>query len=132
MPFYKYRERNLGELVDINRVEELYIVLGDQVPVEFELVKASDETIKKMSDFLGQYQVKRTNKEGWISKHKNERFELFFGYEDGEIERYTFKRDVVVSNGVYKIVNPPLDYNVIERLEREVISKDLNSDKFNN
>jgi hypothetical protein len=49
---YKYRQQNLGELIDINRVEKVYIVLGDQISEEFELINADDETIKKLSDFL--------------------------------------------------------------------------------
>jgi hypothetical protein len=119
---YRYREQNLGELVDINRVDKVYIVREDQIPEEFELIHADDETIKKLSDFLNQYEVKLTNKNGWTSDHQSERFELYLGYNDGGYEKYTFERDVVVTNRVYKVVNPPLDYKVIQKLEREIIS----------
>ncbi|MBT2641490.1 hypothetical protein J7I80_04580 [Bacillus sp. ISL-41] len=120
---YKYRAQNLADLVDINRVEKIYIVLGDNRPETFELIKAEDETINRLSDFLSQYRVRLTTKGGWSSDHPSERFELFLGYKDGDLGLYIFERDVVAGGGIHKVLNPPLDYREIEKLEQDINSK---------
>lgn len=120
---YKYRVQNLADLVDINRVEKIYLVLGDNRPEKFELIKADDETINRLSDFLSQYRVRLTTKGGWSSDHPSERFELFLGYKDGDLGLYIFERDIVAGGGIYKVLNSPLDYREIEKLEQHINSE---------
>ncbi|MEH7225906.1 hypothetical protein V7112_19005 [Bacillus sp. JJ1566] len=121
--FYRYREQDLGELLDVGNVDKIHIITEYKDSYEFEISKVDHETIHKLADFLNQYKVKRTNKDGWISNYENERFELILGYKNGEIEIYTLERDVVVSNKVYKIINAPLDYQWIQEFERDINSK---------
>ncbi|MCM3575353.1 hypothetical protein M3172_19315 [Mesobacillus subterraneus] len=121
---YKYREQNLADLVDINRVEKIYIMLGNKRPEgQFELSKADDETIKTLTDFLSQYKVRLTTKGGYSSDHPSEQFELYLGYEDGDLGLFIFERDIVAGGGIHKVLNPPLDYKVIEKLEQDINSK---------
>ncbi|ALC90625.1 hypothetical protein AM500_13140 [Bacillus sp. FJAT-18017] len=119
---YIYREQNLVDVMDIDRVEKIYIILQNNGPEEFELIKPDDEIMNKLSAFLKQYRVKLTNKNGWTSDHENEQFTLYLGYEGGNMEIFTVERDVVVSTRIYDVVNPPLDYQFIQELEREIKS----------
>lgn len=111
---YKYREQNLGELLDIGNVDKVHIITEHKDSFQFELKKVDQESINKLADFLNQYQVKLTNEHGWISKYENERFELFLGYKNGESDRFTIEHDVVVSTRVYRVLNAPLDYKWIQ------------------
>ncbi|WP_077617488.1 hypothetical protein [Bacillus sinesaloumensis] len=120
---YKYREQDLGELVNMENVDKVHIITEYKDSYEFEISKVDQETINKLANFLNQYKVKLTNQDGWISNNEDERFELYLGYKNGEIEIYTIERDVVVSNRVYKVVNAPLDYKWIQELERDINSK---------
>jgi hypothetical protein len=112
--FYQYREQNLGDLLDMGNVDKVQIITGDKKEFEMEMTKVDQDTLNKLSDFITQYQVKGTNKKGYISNFENERFELYLGYKNGEIESYIFERDVVVSNGIYEVLNAPLDYKWIQ------------------
>ncbi|WP_316568797.1 hypothetical protein [Neobacillus sp. YIM B06451] len=120
---YKYREQNLADLVKIKDVKKVYIIMGNKGPEEFQLIKPDDETIHDLSEFLGQYRVKLTNQEGWSSEHPNEQFTLYLGYIDGDLKIYTFERDIVAWSRGYKVLNPPLDYKAIEKLEQRLISE---------
>ncbi|MCG1023439.1 hypothetical protein [Sutcliffiella horikoshii] len=121
--FYKYREQNLGEILDIGQVEKIYLIAEKNEIQEFELISVDEETLHELANFLNQYSVKLTNKDGYISNHENERFELYLGFKNGEIERYTFERNVVVSDRVYEAVDAVFDYKWVQEFEREIHSK---------
>lgn len=121
--FYKYREQSLGNLVNIGKVEKVYLIAENKDINEFELAKVDEETINKLANFLNQYTVKLTNKDGYFSNYENERFELYLGFNNGEIERYTFERDVVVSDRVYEVLNASFDYKWIQELESDIHPK---------
>ncbi len=120
---YKYREQNLGELLDIGNVDKVHIITEYKDSYQFELKKADQESISKLADYLNQYQVKLTNEHGWTSKYENERFELLLGYKNGDSERFTIEHDVVVSTRVYRVINAPLDYKWIQEFERNINPK---------
>ncbi|MCM3618415.1 hypothetical protein M3936_12565 [Sutcliffiella horikoshii] len=120
---YNYREQNLADLLDIRQVEKIYIIAEDKDITEFELISIDEETINQLANFFNQYNVKMTTQDGWISNHGNERFELYLGFANGDIERYTFERDVVVSNRVYEVVDATIDYTWIQELERDIHPK---------
>ncbi|MBE4909884.1 hypothetical protein IMZ08_17755 [Bacillus luteolus] len=121
--FYKYREQNLGDLLDIGNVNKVHIITQHKGSFQFELKEVDQEYINKLTDFLNQYQVKLTNVHGWVSKYENERFELFLGYKNGKSDRFTIEHDVVVSTRVYKVLNAPLDYKWIQEFERNINPK---------
>jgi hypothetical protein len=112
--FYQYREQNLGDLLDMGNVDKVQIITGDKKEFEMEMTIVDQDTLNKLADFITQYQVKQTNKKDYISNYENERFELYLGYKNGEIESYIFERDVVVSNGIYEVLNAHLDYQWIQ------------------
>lgn len=105
--------------MDIKNVEKIHIVTERKDFDEFGLTKVDQETIDQLSDFLTQYRVKLTNKEGWISDHEQEQFEIYLGYKNGEMEKYTFERDVVVSSHIYEVMNAPLDYKWIQKFAHD-------------
>lgn len=119
---YKYREQSLADLVRINDVEKFYIVIRDEGPESFELIKADDETINQLRKFLDQYRVKLTAMHGYSSQHPNEKFTLYFQYKDGDSRLYEFEHDLVIWTSIYKVLNPPVDYKEIENLEKRLIS----------
>jgi hypothetical protein len=121
--FYKYREQNLADLLNIGQVEKIYLIAEDNDIKEFELTSLDEETINKLANFFNQYSVNLTTKDGWISNHENERFELYLGFKNGDIERYTFERDVVVSDRVYEVVDASIDYTWIREFERDIHPK---------
>ncbi|MDR4885998.1 hypothetical protein RGU12_00370 [Fredinandcohnia sp. QZ13] len=120
---YTYREQNLDELLDMDNVDKFHIVTEYKDSYEFKLSKIDQEAINKLAAYLNQYKVKLTNKDGWVSNYENERFELYLGYKNGEMEIYTLERDVIASNRVYKVLNAPLDYKWIKEFERDINSK---------
>lgn len=120
---YKYREQNLADLLNIGQVEKVYLIAEYKDIKEFELTNVDEETINKLAGFFNQYSVKLTTKDGYISNHENERFELYLGFRDGDIERYTFERDVVVSSRVYEVVGAPFNYTWIQEFERAIRSE---------
>ncbi|WP_043931869.1 hypothetical protein [Bacillus sp. EB01] len=119
---YIYREQNLVDVMDIDRVEKIYIVPQNKFYEEIKPKIADEETMNKLFVYLNQYRVKLTNKHGWSSDHPSEQFTLYLVYEDGNLEIFTFERDVVASTRIYQVVNPPLDYQFIQELEREIKS----------
>ncbi|MBD8069558.1 hypothetical protein [Bacillus sp. PS06] len=121
--FYKYREQSLGDVLNISNVDKFHLIAENTDNIEFELTKIDEETMNKLVRFFNHYQVKLTNKHGWVSTYENERFELYLEYKDGELGRYTIERDVVVSTHVYDVVNAPLDYQWIVAIEKEINSK---------
>ncbi|WP_449537698.1 hypothetical protein [Ferdinandcohnia sp. Marseille-Q9671] len=120
--FYVYREQNLSELFEMDNVEKVYILTEFKDQDEFELINVDQETLNNLADFFKQYQVRLTNKDGWVSDN-DKLFHLYLGYTDRRTEVYTIDPNVVASNRVYKIVNAPLDYNRIKELEREIHAK---------
>jgi hypothetical protein len=121
---YKYRAQDLGDVINIEQVERIHLSLDDRKldGVKLEIPRVSKEQINQLANFLNQYQVKLTNKKGWISDYPSEQFTLRIVYKNGDFEIYTIERDTVASTRIYEVVNAPLDYKWIKEFERELNS----------
>ncbi|WP_226674954.1 hypothetical protein [Mesobacillus jeotgali] len=124
--FYIYRVKDLGDVVNIYQVDRILLTTDESERaiegIEVEIPKVSQEQKKKLAEFLNQYQVRLTMKEGWSSDDPSEQFTLSIVYKNGDFEIYTFERDIVASTRIYEVVNAPLDYKWIQEFERELNS----------
>ncbi|WP_102262581.1 hypothetical protein [Mesobacillus jeotgali] len=124
--FYIYRVKDLGDVVNIYQVDRILLTTDESERaiegIEVEIPKVSQEQKKKLAEFLNQYQVRLTMKEGWSSDDPSEQFTLRIVYKNGDFEIYTFERDIVASTRIYEVVNAPLDYKWIQEFERELNS----------
>lgn len=122
---YKYREQDLGNVLNIDQADRILLTTKDRelYGVEIEIPKVNQEQINQLADYLNQYQVRLTMKDGWNSDHPSEQFTLRIVYKNGDYEIYTFERDVVAAKGIYEVVNAPLDYKWIQEFERALHSK---------
>jgi hypothetical protein len=121
--FYIYREQDLGDVLKIEQVERILLTTEEKEHNGIEIPKVGQEKINKLADFLNQYQVRLTTKEGWTSDYPSEQFTLRLVYKNGDFDIYTFEQYVVVSTRIYEVVNAPLDYKWIQEFERELNSK---------
>lgn len=116
--FHKYREQNLGDVLNIDQVERILLTTEERELNGVEIPKVDQEQIDQLTNFLNQYQVRLTMKEGWISNYPSEQFTLRLVYKNRDFEICTFERDVVATTRIYEIVNAPLDYKWIKEFER--------------
>lgn len=122
--FYMYREQNLGDVLNIEQVDRVLIVTDNKKRLkDVEIPKIDQEKKDQLTDFLNQYQVKLTMKEGWFSDYPSEQFKLYLVYKNGELELYTIEREVVATTRIYEVVNAPLDYKWIQEFERKLNAK---------
>ncbi|CEG28920.1 hypothetical protein BN1002_03845 [Bacillus sp. B-jedd] len=122
--FYRYREQDLGDVLKIDQVDKILLTTEEKELNGVEIPKVDQEQINQLADFLNQYKVRLTMREGWTSDYPSEQFTLRLVYKNGDFEIYTFEHDVVVSTRrIYKVVNAPLDYKGIQEFERELYSK---------
>jgi hypothetical protein len=90
--------------------------------IAVEIPKVNQNQKKKLADFLNQYQVRLTMKEGWTSDYPSEQFTFRVVYKNGDTQMFTFEREVFVSTRIYEVVNAPFDYKWIQEFERELNS----------
>ncbi len=123
-----YTCASLGNVVNIDQVDRIFLTTVESEReiegVEVEIPKINQEQRNKLADFLNQYQVRLTMKEGWTSDYPSEQFTFRVVYKNGDTQIFTFEREVFVSTRIYQIVNAPLDYNWIQKFERELHSND--------
>ena len=126
--FYIYRAQDLGDVVNIDQVDGIFLTTAESERenegIEIEIPKVSQEQKRELGDFLNQYQVRLTMKEGWSSENPSEQFTLRIVYKNGEFEIFIFDHDVVASTRIYEVVNAPLDYKWIQEFERELHSNE--------
>ena len=124
--FYLYRVQDLGDVVNIDQVDRIILTTDESEKeiegIEIEIPKVSQKQKNQLADFLNQYQVRLTMKEGWSSDYPSEQFNLRIFYKNGDFVIYTFDRDIVASTRIYEVVNAPLDYKWIVEFERELNS----------
>ncbi|MFS0864849.1 hypothetical protein [Fredinandcohnia sp. 179-A 10B2 NHS] len=120
--FYKYRLQDLDDVLNIEQVDRILLTTEERELNGVEIPRVSQEQIKQLGEFLNQYQVRLTMKEGWSSDYPKEQFTLRIVYKNGDYEIFTFERDVVATTRIYVVVNAPLDYKWIQEFERDLNS----------
>ncbi|MBT2641909.1 hypothetical protein J7I80_06710 [Bacillus sp. ISL-41] len=126
--FYIYRVQDLGDVVNIDQVDRIFLTTveseRENEGIEIKIPKISEDQKNKLADFLNQYKVRLTMKEGWSSENPSEQFTLRIVYKNGEFEIFIFDHDVVASTRIYEVVNAPLDFKWIKEFECELHSND--------
>lgn len=113
---YQYREQNLGDVMDIDRVVKVHYREFNKDSNRKSLLIDDKETINQLANFFKQYQVKSSKQEGWISENIKGQIDFLFEYKDGSSKPYTFDGDIIASYSIYKVVNDAVDYEWIREM----------------
>ena len=113
-----YREKEMTDVLDAEEVDELlYTMFPSEDEVGFFNRSITDpSSIKELTDFFGQYKVKKIGARSFSPEYPDEQFSFQLEYTDDRITMSSLiERDVLlVEHEQYAITNGPVDYNWIQ------------------
>ncbi|WP_144475585.1 hypothetical protein [Cytobacillus oceanisediminis] len=115
--WYDYREKNLAEILDANKVTAVYFNIRPfEEDKAFNRKIVNETSIKVLTEFFSLYTVKKTGSRNFLSKYPEEQFTFQLEYSDQRITvPNLIERDVaLIGMDQYDIINEPIDYKWLE------------------